>query len=109
MKIFFSFTILFFLFLGINPVLGQETYNLPPNSDYEKAVIGLKNFRKKNVEELHIENDSIYFQQESKQFAMHLDEINYIRVHEGSRAKNGAIIGGATMLIISLGAILQVQ
>lgn len=91
------------------PLMGQSKYNLPPENTYEKATIGLANFQKLEVNNLVILNDSLEYVSNQVKSRLHLDEINYVRVVEGTKAKNGALIGGASMLIISLASILQVQ
>ncbi|HCX21593.1 MAG TPA: hypothetical protein DHN29_06750, partial [Cytophagales bacterium] len=40
---------------------------------------------------------------------LHLDSINYLRVTEGTKTGNGALIGGISMLVISLVSVMQVQ
>ena len=97
------------LIIWMLPLMGQSNYNLPPKKTYEKATIGLVNFQKLEVNNLVILNDSIEYISKQVNSRLHFDEINYIRVVEGTKAKNGALIGGASMLIISLASILQVQ
>ncbi len=89
-------------------VFGQNNYNLPPLENYKKAEIGMKNFEKFNARNLVVLQDSISFLSNIDQVRLSLESVNYIRVKEGSKAKEGALIVGASTLIIVLSAILQV-
>lgn len=90
-------------------MFGQGGYNLPSKKTYEKATIGLADFTKIEVAELRILNDSIKFFDKETVSCLHLDEINYIRVMEGRKTRNGALIGGASLLLISIVSILQTE
>jgi len=97
------------LFFVISILLvGQSKYNLPPKNFYEKATIGLTNFQKIEITKLSILTDSLHYIKNGETIKAHLDEINYIRVKEGTKAKEGALIGAGSMLVISLASILQV-
>lgn len=99
------------LLLLLSPLLsaGQATYNLPPEKFYEKATIGFPNFDKKEVTRLSITADSLTFLWKGQRYGMQMNDISYIRVREGSKAGGGALIGGGSMLIISLASIASVQ
>jgi hypothetical protein len=88
---------------------GQPKYNLPPRNFYERAEIGMLNFEKEKVQRLVISGDSIQFDRKGNQIMLHLDEINYIRVREGSMAGQGALLGGLSMLLISLLSVMEVE
>ena len=90
-------------------LFGQNTYKLPRLNFYDKATIGLVNFQKIQARNLSITKDSIRFSENNFQKTLSLEDINYIRVREGNKAKEGALIGGASMLIISLASIVQVE
>jgi hypothetical protein len=90
-------------------VSGQPVYNLPPKSFYDRAEIGMMNFDKEKVESLVIASDSIQFVKNGMHFMLHLDEVNYIRVREGSMAGQGALLGGLSMLLISLLSVMEVE
>jgi hypothetical protein len=90
-------------------LFGQSKYNLPPKNYYERATIGLTNFQKMEITKLSILTDSLQYEKNGETIKTHLDKINYIRVKEGSRAKEGALIGAGSMLVISFASILQVE
>jgi hypothetical protein len=98
-----------FLVTCVYTAYGQEKYNLPPEKYYEKATVGFMNLQKKNVERLSIENDSIWYIKNNKLFYHHLDDINYIKINKGTKAKQGALAGGGSMLGLMLLAILDVE
>lgn len=98
------------LLSGISIVaFGQPKYNLPPRDFYERAEIGMLNFEKEKVQSLAILGDSIQFERKGNQVMLHLDEINFIRVREGSMAGQGALLGGLSMLLISLLSVMEVE
>jgi hypothetical protein len=103
-----SFLVLF-LIANTIVVSGQPKYNLPPRNNYQKATISLMNLQKKDVESLSIVNDSIHYIENGRSFSLHLEEVNYIRVAEGTKAAGGALIGGVSTLLIFLSAILEVE
>lgn len=104
-----KYLILIIALANLTNTFGQGHYNLPPEKTYERAIVGMKNFQKKKVRALSISSDSVGFRENNRFYVYHLDEINYIRVQEGTKAKNGALVGGASTLLISLGSILRVQ
>ena len=97
------------LLITFSSASGQEKYNLPPLSSYPEGTISLANFQKIDVKNLRIKGDSIHYRYNQQTIDLHLEEVNYIRVTEGNRAKRGAWIGGVSMLVISLVSILNVE
>jgi len=87
----------------------QTKYNLPPEKFYPSATIGMLNYEKIKVKKLTIENDSVYYTLGSERSKKAIDNINYIRVKVRNAAKQGAIIGGATMLGLSLVSVANVS
>ena len=87
----------------------QNQYNLPEKKYYEKATIGFLNFQKIDVKKLVILGDSIQYTKDETISRLHLDSINYLRVTEGTKTGNGALIGGISTLVISLVSVMQVQ
>lgn len=104
-----KYLILIIALANLTNAFGQGGYNLPPEKTYESATVGMKNFQKKKVRALSISSDSVGFRENNRFYVYHLNEINYIRVREGTKAKNGALIGGASMLLASLGSMLRIQ
>ena len=88
---------------------GQGKYNLPPEKYYEKATVGFMNFQKKNVERLSIENDSIWYVKNGELFYHNLDDINYIRIDKGTKAAQGALVGGGSALALMLLSVAEVE
>ncbi|XOV93573.1 MAG: hypothetical protein ACFHWX_02460 [Bacteroidota bacterium] len=103
-------TLLFIAFILINQnVFSQNSYNLPPNKFYSQATLGFKNFEKKKVKDLKILEDSLVYSVSEIGYSSSFEEINYIRIKKGTKAGSGALLGGGSMLILSLISILNVQ
>jgi hypothetical protein len=90
-------------------VYGQSAYNLPPENFYEEATLGFENFQRLPVQNLHITGDSIQYYSRGETHNLHLDEISFIRVKEGTKAGQGALIGAGSAAAISLMAVMDVQ
>lgn len=103
-----SITILIFS-LSFVFVYGQSAYNLPPENFYEEATLGFENFQRLPVQDLNITNDSIHYYSRGETHSLHLDEISFIRVKEGTKAGQGALIGAGSAAAISLMAVMDVQ
>ena len=95
-----------FIFHCVN---AQKKYNLPPNKFYPQATIGFKDFKKKKVRDLEIFEDSISYISLETHHTVSFDTINYIRIKTGTKAGGGALLGGGSMLLISLLSVFQVQ
>ncbi len=109
MKQFLNLVLGVLLITLFHSAFAQSNYNLPPLKHYDKATIGLKSFQRLQVRNLQILNDSVRYSFNVVIQKKNLQEINYIRVVEGNKAKGGALIGGATMLLLSLVSIIEVQ
>lgn len=90
-------------------VYGQSEYNLPPEKFYEEAILGFQNFQRLPVQNLRITGDSIHYYSKGETLGLHLDEISFIRVKEGTKAGQGAMIGAGSAAAISLLAVMDVQ
>lgn len=90
-------------------VYGQGKYNLPPENFYVEATLGFRNFQRLPVQNLRITGDSIQYYSRGKIHNLHLDEISFIRVKEGTKAGQGALIGAGSAAAISLMAVMDVQ
>jgi hypothetical protein len=102
--------LVFFLLCSSKLLFGQNlVYNLPPNNFYEKATIGFINFQKFEVTNMSILSDTLEYVRNGETIRTHFKEINYIRVNEGSKAREGALIGGGSMLFITMFSIMQVE
>ncbi|MFY0687222.1 MAG: hypothetical protein JXQ90_08660 [Cyclobacteriaceae bacterium] len=108
MKVYSNITIILFL---VNLLISQLSFaqNLPPNSHYAEATIGMKDFKKYKIKNLEILTDSISYDYNKRKVVQPFGNINYIRIREGSKAKGGAIIGGSSAFILIISSILQVQ
>ena len=87
----------------------QSAYNLPPEKFYEEATLGFQNFQRLPVQNLRITGDSIHYYSRGELHDLHLEEINFIRVKEGTKAGQGALIGAGSMAALSLMAVIDVQ
>lgn len=103
---FFALLLIIINFKGAD---GQVSYNLPPQNFYERATISTMDLQKMRVSKLSIFSDRIQFFRSGQLTSLPLENINYIRVKEGSKAKNGAFIGGVSMFALCITSVLQAQ
>jgi hypothetical protein len=101
----------FVLLISVLDIYSQvKEYNLPPSNFYKSSKIGLLEFQKFEAIDLSIKSDSIYFKNKynlsDEKFA--IDEINYLRVQEGTHAGDWAIYGGLGMGLACLLATIEV-
>jgi hypothetical protein len=101
-------TLFILVFLFSQEIFGQATYNLPPKPYYERATIGLSNFEQLDLNQIYIQTDFIQYVQAGDSIKIPFEDINYIRVKERTKAKEGALLGGSTMFVLSLLAVNSV-
>lgn len=100
-----------FLWILLAMPLFSQYGNLPESKNYLNATVSFMDYSKVEVSNLIIGADSIEFYDTSSKTTRKesLETINYIRVSSGSKAGKYATIGGISMALISLAAVVSVN
>lgn len=85
----------------------QTRYHLPPRAEYDVATIGLKDGRQLAVNALTHGGDSVTYRRglDGADLRLGLEEVQYLRVREGTNVGKGLGIGLAAGTGIGLGGL----
>ncbi|WP_235298803.1 hypothetical protein [Portibacter marinus] len=89
--------------------ISYSQYNLPPDRFYESATIGLKTFEVLKVDSLRIQDEYVSYSGLCDPCEIPIDDINYIRIQNGRKTKNGIITGLVSAGIIVVTGIINVR